>query len=84
MIEMMNRKSGTVTVNGMVYKLLADPDLTGRLLTEGRFQANDCEFSALAVDHEGKQSRIYWILPLVDGVVVNDLDWSDADRVEYL
>jgi len=81
---MNNMKRGTVQINGLAYKLLADPDLTGRLLTEGRFQANDCEFSAHAVDHEGKECYLYWILPLIDGVAVDALDWSAVDRVEYV
>ncbi|MBW7456652.1 hypothetical protein ACFOLF_12070 [Paenibacillus sepulcri] len=76
-------KSVTVEFNGNTYKLLADPDITGRLLTEGRFQANDHEFSVHAVDREGKDCHIYWILPVVDGVAIDSLNWAHIDRVEY-
>jgi hypothetical protein len=85
MIAMINyetNKFGTITFEGKKYDLQADANFTDRQLLDWQTDEGYAEFSADAVDENGNDCKVYWILQSRDVEDLENLDWNNVDRIK--
>jgi hypothetical protein len=86
MLKMAEAKFGTVDFEGKTYHLLDQADFTGRQLLAWQVEEGYAHFSAPAVDEEGNEYQVEWILKTVyengEGIEdLSELDWNNVDNV---
>lgn len=86
MLAMLENKFGTVTYEGVTYYLRDQAEPTSRALLDWQHEEGYAHFSAPAVDAEGDEYQVEWVLKTTydNGKDIEDLgelDWDNVDRV---
>lgn len=86
MLKSMDNKFGTVTFEGKDYILLDQAELSGRQLLDWQIAEGYVHFTAPALDQDGNQFQVEWVLKTVheNGEAIEDLgdlEWNKANKV---
>jgi transcriptional regulator with XRE-family HTH domain len=85
-LKMMENKNGTVEFEAKKYILIDQADFSGRQLLDWQTEEGYAHFRAPAVDGEGNEYVVEWVLKTVyengEGIEdLSELDWNNVDNV---
>ena len=75
-------KYGSIDFEGKTYILLDQAEMTGRQILDWQTEEGFAHFSSPAVDIEGNDYSVEWILQIPEGCEdLSELDWDNVDQV---